>query len=211
MESMENPKRGKFIVLDGVDCSGKGTQAKRLAEQLFGENKFNHSFLTREPFNTSYTREIRRILRESQNPKENARTLMELFLKDRRVHAELIEILLSYGVHVVSDRYKYSTLAYQQTQGIPLEELIEMHEGLLVPDLTLVLDVPVEVVLKRLAKDTGRAYREVFEKQDFQSELRQKFLALPAVLSKEKILIIDGDRPEREVFTDIWKEVLKIL
>src|SRR3989344_2674798 len=204
-------RRGKFIILDGVDGSGKGTQAVKLEEYLFRKDKFFHPALTREPFNSEHYAEIRRILKESKDPRARAGELAELFVKDRKVHAVIIAYLLEHGFDVISDRYKYSTLAYQQTQGIPLEKLLEMHKGILVPDLTLIIDIPVDVALARIAKDKGREYKEVFEEKQFQEELRQNFLALPKQLPDEKIVIIDGNRSSDKVFESIKQEVDKIL
>ncbi len=200
-------KRGKFIVLDGIDGCGKGTQAKLLANYLFDRDKKNHIFLTREPYNSEYYAEIRRLLKEDIDPKDNAELLAELFVKDRRVHTELIEYLLNCDIYIVCDRYKYSTLAYQQAQGISLEKLFEMHKEVLIPDLVLIIDLPVEIALERITKDSGRSYKEVFEQKDFQDKIRNNFLALPADLPNEKIIIIDGNKPVEEVFKLI-KEVI---
>lgn len=203
-------QRGKFIVLDGIDGSGKGTQAKLLADYLFDRDKKNHVFLTREPYNSEYYTEIRRLLKEGTNPKDNAELLAELFVKDRKVHAGLIEEFLIRGVYVVCDRYKYSTLAYQQTQGISLVKLIEMHKGIFVPDLAIIFDMPVEIALKRV-KNSNRSHEEVFEQRGFQEKLRQNFLALPVALPDEKIIVIDGNQSVAEVFEAIKKETDKIL
>lgn len=204
-------RRGKFFVLDGLDGSGKGTQVIRLASHLFNKDKMNHVFLTREPYRSKYYQEIRRILKESSDPSQNAEELARLFVEDRKVHAGLIERHLMDENFVVSDRYKYSTLAYQQTQGIPLADLIKMHEGILVPDLAIIIDVPAEVALERLARDAGREYKEVFEKLDFQEKLRRNFLALPGQLPKERIVVIDGTGTVQEVFEAIRAEVDKVL
>jgi dTMP kinase len=204
-------KRGKFIVFDGLDCSGKGSQAKKLHNYLFDKDKRNHVLLTREPYYSVYYDEIRKILKESKNPRDNAERLAELFVADRKEHVWFIERDLAAGIYVVCDRYKYSTLAYQQTQGVSLQRLIVMHEGVLVPDLVIILDVPAEVAIKRLAFDKGREYKEVFEEREFQEQLRNNFLALPNQLLEENIVIIDGDRSFEEVFEDIKNEVNKIL
>lgn len=203
--------RGKFIVFDGLDGCGKGTQIMRLAAYIFNKDKSNNVFVTREPYRSKYYKEIRRILKESANPKENAETLAHLFVEDRKVHAALIERHLRDGDFVISDRYKYSTLAYQQTQGIPLNRLIKMHEGILVPDLVLFIDVPADVALERLAKDSGREYKEVFEQLDFQKELRGNFLELPKKLPEERIAVIDGSRGVVDVFASIREEFDKLL
>jgi len=204
-------KKGKFIVIDGIDGCGKGTQIKLLTEFVFNSDKKNNVFLTREPYNTEYYAEIRRLLKSGINPKDNAELMAELFVKDRKIHAELIGYLLNRGIHVVCDRYKYSTLAYQQTQGIPLEKLIEMHKGILIPDLIIIIDVPADKVLERILKDSGRGHKEVFDKKDFLEKSCRNFLALPAILPDEKIVVVDGDKPIEEVFKSIKETVAPYL
>lgn len=204
-------ERGKFIVIDGLDGSGKGTQVKLLADYLFDRDKKNHVFLTREPYNSEYYAEIRRLLKEGADPKDNAEILAGLFVQDRRVHADIIRDFLRRGIHVVCDRYKYSTLAYQQAQGISLEKLLKMHEDVLRPDLAIIVNVPVEVAFERIIKDSNRSHQEVFEQKEFQEKLRENFLALPKQLPDEKIVIIDGNKPVEKVFEFIKKEVDLIL
>lgn len=203
--------RGKFFAIDAPDGSGKGTQVMRLATYLFNKDKSNNVFVTREPYRSKYYQEIRRILKESGDPKENAETLAHLFVEDRKVHVGLIERHLRDGDFVISDRFKYSTLAYQQTQGIPLLKLIEMHKGIMVPDLTVILDVPANIAMGRLARDSGREYKEVFEKLEFQEKLRKNYLNLPKQLPGERIVVIDGSGSAAEVFDSIRKEVDKVL
>ncbi|OGY67917.1 MAG: dTMP kinase [Candidatus Zambryskibacteria bacterium RIFCSPLOWO2_01_FULL_45_43] len=199
--------RGKFIVLDGIDGAGKGYQAKRLVDYLFEKDKANHVLLTREPFRS---KEIRRLLKENDSPYQDAEKLAELFAADRREHLILIENVLAQGVHVVCDRYKYSTLAYQQTQGVSFDRLVAMHLGMAVPDLVLILDLPASVACARVIKDRGRAHKEVFEEEQFQSKLRQKYLDLKGQLRKELIVVINGDQPYAEVFQSITEEADKL-
>lgn len=199
-------QKGKFIVIDGIDGCGKGTQTKLLAEFIFDSDKKNHVFLTREPYNSEYYAQIRHLLKKGINPKDNAELLAKLFVEDRKVHTEIIGYLLSRGINVVCDRYKYSTLAYQQAQGILLKKLLKMHKEILIPDLAIIIDIPAEVALERVAKDNNRSYKEVFEQKDFQEQLRQNFLALPSFLPDEKIVIINGSKPIKEVFESI-KEI----
>jgi len=210
---MEKTARGKFIVLDGVDGCGKGTQAKLLECYLFDQSKDKHPWLTREPYRSKFYEEIRRILKQGGDPKKNARRLARLFVSDRRVHARIIRRQLLWGHDVVSDRYKYSTLAYQQTQGIPLQELIAMHKGILVPDLVIIVDVPIEAALQRIKKDIkgGKRYKEIFEQKDFQEQLRKNMLALKRQLPGERIIIINGNQPVEKVFEAIRKEADKII
>lgn len=203
-------QRGKFIVLDGMDGTGKGTQAKLLADYLFDRDKRNHIFLTREPYNSQYYQAIRRILKESKSLEGDAELLTELFIDDRKAHAGIIGELLINGIWVVSDRYKYSTLAYQQTQGISLQKLIALHQDILIPDLVLILDAPAEIILRRIDSDKGRGHREIFEQKEFQEKLRENFLKLPRQLPEEKIAVIDGTGSVDEVAKAIRKEVDKL-
>jgi len=202
--------RGKFIVLEGIDGSGKGTAGKMLSGYLFDRQKSNHLFMTREPYDSPYLAEIRKLLKETSDPKENARQLAELFVKDRRMHAAVIECHLSEGTHVICDRYKHSTLVFQQAQGLSFEELMQMHEGVLIPDLTIILDVPEDVALKRILGDSARTHLEVFERSEFLKKLRELYLALPAQLPDERIVIVDGDGTPEAVFARVRAEVDRV-
>lgn len=204
-------KKGKFIVIDGIDGCGKGIQAKLLVNYFFDRDKKNHILLTREPYNSRYYAEIRQLLKKGVEPKDNAELLAKLFVKDRRIHAKLIENLLNRGIYVVCDRYKYSTLVYQQTQGMSFKKLFEMHKGILIPDLAIIIDAPVDIVLERIAKDGNRSHREIFEQKNFQQELRKNFLKLPTFLPNEKIIIINGNKPVMEIFELIKKVVAPLL
>lgn len=204
---------GVFIVLDGVDGCGKGTQAKLLANYIFDKSKDNHPWLTREPYRSRFYQEIRRLLKSGTDPKANAMRLARLFVANRRVHARIIKRLFQMGINVISDRYTYSTLAYQWAQGMDLKKLIKMHKGILVPDLAIILDIPVKVALKRVAAEvkSGKRYKEVFEKLEFQERVRKNFLALPKYLPNERIVIINGNQSKEKVFRAIRKEVDKLI
>lgn len=200
-------QRGKFIVLEGIDGSGKGSVGKMLASYLYDRAKSTHLFLTREPYDSPFLAEIRKLLKETSDPKENARQLAELFVKDRKIHAEVISRHLEEGTHVICDRYKHSTLVFQQAQGLSLNELIKMHDGVLTPDLTIILDVSEEVALKRILGDSKRTHLEVFERSEFLKKLRGLYLALPGQLPKERIVVVDGDGTPEAVFARVRAEV----
>lgn len=209
---MQGTSQGKFIVLDGMDGSGKTTQMMNLVKYIFKKDKKNHIVLTREPYASDFGLEIRRLLAESTDPMKNGEKMAELFVGDRKVHIEkIISPSLAKGMHVLSDRFKYSTLAYQQTQGISLQKLIEMHKGLLAPDLALIFDIPAEIAIQRMSKDAIRGKTEVFEKLDFQEKLRRNYTELKNQLPNENIVIIDASKSINEVFEQIRKEVDKIL
>lgn len=202
--------RGNFIVIDGIDGSGKGTAAKRLAGAIYDANKNNHVVLTREPFISKYITELRELLKITKNPKEKGAEFTRLFVSDRKVHAEIIESQLASGLQVVCDRYKYSTLAYQWAQGMALEELIKMHANILVPDIVLILDLPAKLAMQRVGADLTRPYHEVFEQEKFQESLRHNFLELPKRLPNEHIVIIDGSGTPDQVFAKVWSEVASL-
>jgi len=194
-------KRGLFITFEGIDGCGKSTQTWLLGKYISGLNKYNHIIMTREPWRDI---NIRKILRESDDPYSEAEKLARMYIKDRRNHVlSLIGQKLSKGLHVISDRYSFSTFSYQQAQGIPLKKLIEMHKGLLIPDLVFIVDVPVSVAVKRMKKDLKSEVRKAeqkFEKdKDFMEKLRKNYLEL-ANLDQHRVIIIDGTKSINEIF-----------
>ncbi len=198
-------KRGKFIVLEGVDGCGKSSQALLLANFLLGMSDYNHVLLTREPYKK---RKIREILRKDENPYSQAQNLAKLFVEDRREHiSEIIEPSLAKGIHVVCDRYKYSTIAYQSAQGIPITELIKMHQNMLVPDATFILDVPIEIAKKRIAKGKGGIEQKFESNGEFLERVRQNYLEMSRLLPQENIIILDGTKSIGGVNQRIKKEL----
>lgn len=197
---------GKFIVFEGLDGSGKGSMLGRTAAYLFKERKdLDRIVLTREPTFSHFGKQIRKILRTDLDPMAQAKELLRLYLEDRKEHLEkVIRPALNNNAVVLCDRYKYSTMAYQTAQGIPLESIIAAHKRMLVPDLVLVLDVPAQVAVSRIREEKGRVL-EKFEKREFLQKLRETYLVLPRILSKEPIRIIEASRPKKEVFADIQK------
>jgi dTMP kinase len=201
-------KRGKFIVFEGIDGCGKGTQVKLAASFIFSLNKEYDLLLTREP--TRDFKEIRERLAKGTDAKKDAEWYAKMFIADRKNHiAKYILPALDNGTHVISDRYKHSTLAYQHTQGIGLNKLIEMHLGILVPDLTIIVDCPAEIAFKRRREEGAT---DVFDKDlEFQEALRQNYLKLKDVLKGEIIAIVDGTRSVEEVFDEVKRHIKQIL
>jgi len=201
---------GKFIVLDGMDFSGKGTQVRNLVTYLMDHpqdrtNKLITVVATREPYNSPFTPNIRHILQTEKDPLAQAHKLADLFVADRKYHDDkLIRPALLRGDVVVSDRFKFSTLAYQWMQGVPLERLLEMHRGISVPDLTFLVTIPAAVALERKAAARGKSPDEMFDQLGAQEKLRENYLALPEILKGERIVVIDGVN-SREETSDIIK------
>jgi dTMP kinase len=203
---------GLFLAFEGIDGCGKGTQAKLLAKTLFDMNKKHHVVLTREPGRSDLSAEVRQLLATESDPYEKGLKFADLYIGDRRDHvAELINPVLSYGGIVISDRYKHSTLAYQQAQGIPLDELVSRHHGLPVPDLTFIFDLSAEEAAKRMAADENRDYLEVFEKVEFQEKLRENYLKMPHDLEGEAITILDATQSIEAIHEQVMHYTIPLL
>ncbi len=204
-----NQMKNKFIVFEGIDGCGKSTQFALLAKYLFSLDKHNHILMTREPYKDA---EIREILKSDNDPLAQAEKLAELFIEDRRKHIEeVIEPALKNGLFVLSDRYKLSTIAYQSAQGLLMEDLINEHKGLNVPDVTFIIDVPAEVAIERMQKEKGRIEHKFEANKEFLEKTRQQFLKAKEMLKDEKIFVIDGTKTKDEVFADVKKLIDEII
>jgi len=197
---MKKMRKGKFIVFEGIDGCGKSTQARILADRLV-------VLLTQEPYDSQISERVRKVLREESSPYSRAEELAGLFIEDRRIHVEeYILPRIKDGENVVSDRYDLSTIAYQATQGIDINDLIERHRGLLVPDVTFLVDTPVEVCMER----TDRQEKKFEDDAQFQNKLRFNYLLAFAKLAKNKgrnITYVDGNRAIEDVARDIQSEI----
>src|SRR3989344_4178021 len=191
-----------FIVFEGIDGCGKGSQMQKLANYFSTKNKYNHLLVTREPYKI---REIREILKLDEPPEAKAEQLTNLFVQDRKEHIQdLIKPALEKNVIVISDRYKYSTIAYQAAQGQDIKKLVEMHKGMPVPDFIFIVDTSVEEAFRRMNKDKKENIRKSEQKfersREFQEKVRQNYLKMPELLPDEKIIILDGNKTIEEIF-----------
>jgi dTMP kinase len=167
--------RGSLVVLEGLDGTGKSTQLPRLAARLRARG---HAVVeTREPFDCAPGRRIREIAQrhEPVAPEDE----LALFMEQRRIHVrERIAPALARGVVVVSDRYFLSTVAYQGARGLDPEALLAANEAEFpLPDLALLLELPTEVGLERVAS-RGAPAEPAFERADFLARVRAVFAAL---------------------------------
>lgn len=184
---------GRFISFEGVDGSGKTTQAARLAGRLRARGF--EVVVAVEPGGTAVGEKIRAILLDRRNSGLTAETELLLYFASRAQNvAEVIRPALARGAVVLSDRYTDSTIAYQgYGRGLGEQVVRQLHRvacGDLWPDLTLLLDVEPEVGLER-ARQRGALDRMDAQAREFQRRVRQGYLEL-AAREPGRIRIIDA-------------------
>ena len=190
-----------FIVIDGIDGSGKGEMINRLHNYLFSRNKKNRILTTREPTYGRYGRQIREILKKEKDPMKNAELLLDLYVKDRKKHVENVikPFLKGENSIVLCDRYYYSTIAFQHTQGIDLRLILERNREFPKPDFCFILDLDPKIALERISKTRQK---EKFEDLKFMEKLRKNFLELKNILD-DNIIVIDASKSKEEVSEEI--------
>jgi len=196
-------RRGLFIVLEGIDGSGKTTQARALIRRL-RRRGIKASFF-REPTRGRWGREIKRLAAraDSLTPEEE----LALFVKDRRENvARNLGPALRAGRAVVLDRYYFSTMAYQGAKGLDVSRIRRMNEAFAIPpDLVVVLDVDARAGLARIS---GRERRdELFEREDYLVRVREIFRGLKG----PRFVHIDGRGDKRAIGRTIWSHVAPLL
>ncbi len=199
---------GFFISFEGIDKSGKSTQAKLLVDHL--QDSGHNVVATYEPGSTELGGEIRRLVLDwKPRDKIDASTEMFLFSADRAQHVnELIQPSLDAGKVVISTRYVDSTLAYQgYGRGLNLHDLRAIQNvatGGLKPDITIWVDIDLQTARKR-GWGTG-ADRIEAEDEAFFYRVRRGFAAL-CKSESNRIFRVDGTRPISDVFEDVKKVV----
>jgi len=184
--------KGAFIVIEGIDGAGKGLVIKHLASALFDANKNNHLFITREPYKRDWLKKFLSTI----DPNSRGNEALKLFAQDRTKHCKMISSCLNKGIIVLSDRYKHSTYAYQMAQGVSFDTIHDLHNDLLVPDLTIVIDTPVDVALARIA--AAREQTNAFQDEKLLRSVHANYHALKDKLD-ENIVFIDGNNDKDSV------------
>jgi dTMP kinase len=194
-------KRGVFICIEGLDGSGKTTHAHRLVREL--QEKGFDAVYTTEPSRGEYGTYIRTSVLQGEKRLPSVVEAL-LFAVDRIDHLEKeVEPALREGKIVVSDRYVYSSLAYQGAAGLDLRWIEEINRLALSPDLAIYIDVPPKVVVRRIRRE--KSVMETLEIQQKVEEVYMKFV------ENGQLLPLDGNRKKSEVAQDILQMVLDFL
>jgi len=194
-------RKGMLICIEGIDASGKTTQAKLLVKNL--NERGYEAVYTSEPTKGFFGQILRqKILYGNERVPAVVEAL--LFALDRLEHVEKeIKPALEKEKIVVSDRYLYSSIAYQGAAGLDPAWIEEINRWAIKPDLAIYLDVPAEVVIKRLKRK-----RSVMETLENQRKVRNVYLRL---VKEGMLLLVDGNRPIEEIEREILEIVMKRL
>lgn len=200
--------RGKFISLEGGEGSGKSTIIGYIQDWLESEN-IRH-VMTREPGGTDLSEEIRSIILKQRDEKVDNMTELLLVFAARAQHlSQKIRPALDEGIWVISDRFTDSSFVYQGTvrscDSKIISYLTEWVVGKYTTDITFLLDVPIEIGLKRVTmrKDADRLDKET---REFYKKIREGFL-YQAKLNPDRIKIIDASQPIELVKNQIHKQL----
>ncbi len=203
---------GLFLTFEGIDGSGKSSQAHKLAEHL--RSKGHDVVLTREPGGSEGAEEIRRLVLEGDPDRWSAETEILLFTAARRDHLErTIEPALAAGKVVICDRFADSTRMYQGLSRGDLRGLVDQLHSLMIgrePDLTILIDMDPQTGLSRAKGRQGTEERFEDFGLDLQQKMRAGFLALANEFS-QRFRVIDGDRDMDSVARDVTEIVEQAL
>jgi len=193
-------QRGFFICVEGLDGCGKTTQTKLLVSRL---KESYSAFYTAEPTNGKIGRFIKEYCLDADNRGSSVVEAL-LFAADRFEHV-LTEIApaMNEGKLVMSDRYLYSSLAYQGSAGLDLDWIKKINEHAVKPDLALFIDVEPETVTQRL-----KPKRSVMENLETQRKVREVYLKF---VEKGELVQVNGNAPKEKVADEILQTVLSFL
>lgn len=198
--------KGLLIAVCGLDGSGKTTQISLLAEWLSNQN--NNYILTKQP--TDIYRQdprVRAYLDHGECP--DMESLALLAAADRKWHLKTkIEPSLEQGIHVITDRYLYSSIAFFKARGLEAEYIKQLNDKVLEPDITIYIDVEPAICLERISQRDGKSLKFEERSTNIFNKVRKAFLeeALP-----KNVLIIDGTMDANIIHQKICLEVESVL
>lgn len=194
---MEN---GFFIVVEGIDGSGKTTLTKELALKI--KNEGYSVILSREPTDGKFG-SIIRSFKETKRPSPEEE--LDLFVKDREDHLENTIIPAIKSRHIVIlDRYFYSTMAYQGALGIDMEKIRKRHDFALVPDLLVLLDIDVDTALDRVG---SRSKADTYEGREYLEKVASNYKKI----NHPNLLSLDATKKTAYLVDDIWDRCLDMI
>lgn len=203
--------RGIFISFEGSEGCGKTTQITRVARRL--EDEGNDVIVTREPGGTDLGEEIRHLLMHAQSGNEMCpETELLLFAASRaQLVRQVLLPALESGKIILCDRFLDSTTVYQgiarNISSEPVQIINSFAAGNMMPDLTIILDVPAKVGLTRIRHRVGETpNRMEKESIDFYERVREGYLVLARELP-QRFFVVDGSKSEEEVEEEIWNEL----
>ena len=209
---MQRTERGRFITLEGGEGAGKSTSLAYITEYLVAQGV--DLVCTREPGGTPLAEGLRQLLLETRAEAVSPTAELLMLFAARSQHLqEVIQPALARGQWVLCDRFTDATFAYQGGgRGMPaatIEQLQQLVQGDFRPDLTLLLDLPVEVGMQR-ARERGELDRFESERQDFFSRVRRAYLA-QAESCPRRYRVFDASRSLASVQGAIRAELERFL
>lgn len=203
---------GRFVTFEGIEGVGKSTQVQRAADSLRAEGL--EVVVTREPGGTPLAEAIRRLVLEPQSDRLDGVAELLLMFAARSIHlANLIEPALARGAWVLCDRFTDATEAYQGAgRGIALEDIRALEriaQRGRRPDLTLLLDAPVEVAMERSHRRGGQSDRFEAETAGFFRRVRQGYLDI-AAREPERMVCVDAARDIEAVAIDVARALRRL-
>ena len=206
--------KGKFIVFEGGEGSGKSTMIEKTFKWL-NDNNIN-CIKTREPGGIKISEKIREVILDNDNVEMDSRTEALLYAAARRQHlVEKVIPALNDGIVVLCDRFIDSSLAYQgHARGIGIDEIMKINEFAIdgyMPDLSIFFDIEPNLGLERILMDNNREVNRLDkEKMEFHTLVREGY-NLVYNMNKDRIVKIDASKSIEDVFSNVKKIISKEL
>ena len=189
-------KVGKIITLEGIEKSGKTTQAQMLSHYLSKEKHLNTAHFDLPDYQTDVGQIIYKYLNQAEMP-SNPEVLHLLYAANRYEIRDVINFHLDDGYVVIMNRYYQSNIVYGSVNGLEIRWLYTLDKNMPRSDLTIILDVPVQITEKR---GTRMAKNRFEHDREFKERVREAFLTLA---EKEKWNVIDAARGKEDIHNDI--------
>jgi dTMP kinase len=193
-------KVGKIITLEGIEKSGKTTQAQMLSHYLSKEKQLNTAHFDLPDYQTDVGQIIFKYLNQAEMP-SNPEVLHLLYAANRYEIRDVINFHLNDGYVVIMNRYFQSNIVYGSVNGLEIRWLYTLDENMPRSDLTIILDVPVQITEKR---GTRTAKNRFEDDKEYKERVREAFLTLA---EKEKWKVIDAARSKEDIHNDIIRIV----